>query len=194
VVAAAVFGVDASAGAGELASAAGLGAADRFAGGGVCALGGESAAAPFEPPAADEPTRASPCGGVAATAAADDEDEDVEAPDSKSFSKQSTNWFRSLPDTSTSTPRPNCATFPVMVRSVTTLTAVAPSPSATNVAVINAEALPWPRVSRPSAFSTATWAESSFDWNVAFPLYCAVIGPTFTFTIPRYSSPSISCS
>ena len=30
--------------------------------------------------------------------------------------------------------------------------------------------------------------------GVAVPLYCAVIGPTFTFTMPRYSSPSTSCS
>ena len=30
--------------------------------------------------------------------------------------------------------------------------------------------------------------------SCAAPLYCAVIGPTFTFTMPRYSSPSISCS
>ena len=55
-------------------------------------------------------------------------------------------------------------------------------------------ALPWPRVSRPSARSTATWCSASCDRKVALPLYCAVIGPTFTLTMPRYSSPSTSCS
>src|SRR4029453_19338349 len=42
-------------------------------------------------------------------------------------SRQSTNWPSSLPDTSARTPRPNWATRPVMVRSVTTATSV-PSP------------------------------------------------------------------
>ena len=46
------------------------------------------------------------------------------------------------------------AARPVMARSVTTVTVV-PSPSSTNVAVIVALALPWPRVSRPSARMTA---------------------------------------
>src|SRR5262245_27475636 len=40
-------------------------------------------------------------------------------------SRHSTNWVRSFADTSASTPRPNCATFPVTVRSVVTLTLVA---------------------------------------------------------------------
>ena len=90
-------------------------------------------------------------------------------------------------------PRPNWATRPVMVRSVTTATAV-PSSSGVSVAVMVALALPWPRVSRPSARSTATCVASSCDRNVALPLYCAVMGPTLTFTMPRYSSPSISWS
>src|SRR5438067_841535 len=91
------------------------------------------------------------------------------------------------------TPRPNWATRPVTVRSVVTVTLV-PSPSATRRAVIVALALPWPRVSRPSARSTALPPASSRSTKVALPLYWAVMGPTFTLTMPRYSSPSISCS
>ena len=105
----------------------------------------------------------------------------------------STNWFSSFVLTSAMMPRPNCATLPVTVRSVCTVTFV-PDASGTSDAVISAEALPCPFVSRPSAFSTALWLVSSFSTNVALPLYCAVIGPTFTLTMPRYSSPSISCS
>src|SRR3954470_8176008 len=55
-------------------------------------------------------------------------------------------------------------------------------------------ALPWPLVSRPSARSTARPAASSCSTKVSLPLYWEVIGPTFTLTMPRYSSPSISCS
>src|SRR5581483_8437841 len=62
-------------------------------------------------------------------------------------SRHSTNWSSSLALTSASTPRPNWATLPVTVRSVTTLTRV-PSPSGVSVAVMVALALPWPRVSR----------------------------------------------
>jgi hypothetical protein len=95
--------------------------------------------------------------------------------------------------TSAITPRPIWATLPVIVRSVSTFTFV-PLPAAVSVAVIVADALPCPRVSRPSALSTATCAASSLDSMRAVPLYCAVIGPTFTFTLPRYSSPSTSVS
>ncbi len=45
-------------------------------------------------------------------------------------------------------------------------------------------ALPWPRVSRPDASSTALWSTSSFSMKVALPLYWAVMGPTLTFTMP----------
>ena len=38
-------------------------------------------------------------------------------------------------------------------------------------------ALPWPRVSRPSARRTSRPADSSFSRKVALPLYWAVIGP-----------------
>ena len=55
-------------------------------------------------------------------------------PASTSRSRLSTNWPSSLLDTSARTPRPNWATLPVMVRSVTTVTRV-PSPSGTSVAV-----------------------------------------------------------
>src|SRR5687767_1331532 len=115
------------------------------------------------------------------------------SPRSTSSSSRSTNCPSSLALTSASTPRPNCATLPVTARSVTTATRV-PSPSGCSDAVMVALALPWPRVSRPSARSTARWAASSRSTNVAVPLYCAVIGPTLTFTTPRYSSPSTSCS
>ena len=60
--------------------------------------------------------------------------------------------------------------------------------------MIVADALPCPRVSRPLPLITATCAASSRDSNCAAPLYCAVIGPTFTFTTPRNSSPAISWS
>src|SRR5206468_8505871 len=113
--------------------------------------------------------------------------------DNTFVSRQSTNWPISLELTSANTPRPNCATLPVTAKSVATVTFV-PLPSETSVAVMVALALPCPRVSRPSARRTALWAVSSFSTKVAFPLYWAVIGPTLTFTMPRYSSPSISCS
>ena len=69
-----------------------------------------------------------------------------------------------------------------------------PSPSSVIVTTIVAFALPCPRVSRPAASITIRCAASSTSASVAVPLYCAVIGPTFTFTTPRYSSPSISWS
>ncbi len=111
-----------------------------------------------------------------------------------SRSRHCTNWPSSLPDTSCMTPRPNWATLPVTVRSVAIFTSVCPPPWSDRSAVTVALALPWPRVSRPDAFSTMRRAASSAVSMVAAPLYCAVIGPTFTFTMPRYSSPSISCS
>ena len=50
-------------------------------------------------------------------------------PTSTSRSRFSTNWPSSLLDTSAITPRPNCATLPVMLRSVS-MSTVVPSPSA----------------------------------------------------------------
>ena len=41
---------------------------------------------------------------------------------------------------------------------------------------------------------TSRWFAASTSASRAVPLYCAVIGPTFTLTMPRYSSPSTSCS
>ena len=102
-----------------------------------------------------------------------------------------TNWSSSLPDTSARTPRPNWATLPVMARSVKTETFV-PVPLGARVAVMVAEALPCPRVSLPSAFSTARWFSASLSEKRTTPLYEAVIGPTLTLTRPRYSSPSTS--
>ena len=51
------------------------------------------------------------------------------ADDSTSRSRFSTNWPSSFADTSASTPRPNCATLPVIERSVTTSTLVPPPSS-----------------------------------------------------------------
>jgi hypothetical protein len=53
----------------------------------------------------------------------------------------SANWPSSLLETSAITPRPNCATLPVMFRSVSILTTV-PASSGSSVAVIDADALP----------------------------------------------------
>ena len=78
----------------------------------------------------------------------------------------SANWPSSLLDTSAITPRPNCATLPVMLRSVSMFTVV-PSPSGASVAVTVADALPWPRVSRPSAWSTTLRFASSASLDLA---------------------------
>src|SRR3954468_19985556 len=95
---------------------------------------------------------------------------DGDDPVSTSRSSDVTNSPSSLALTSASTPRPIWATSPVMVRSVSTVTLV-PAPAGTSVAVIVADALPCPRVSRPSALSTAVWLDASRDTNVAAPLY-----------------------
>src|SRR5579884_9998 len=114
-------------------------------------------------------------------------------PEMTSASSFSTNWPSNLLLTSASTPLPNWATLPVTDRSVTIETLV-PAPSGASTAVMVALALPWPRVSRPSALSTAFLAVSSRSTKRAAPLYWALMGPTFTLTTPRYSSPSTSCS
>src|SRR5262245_46928384 len=114
-------------------------------------------------------------------------------PDSTSRSRLSTNWPSNLLDTSPITPRPNCETLPVIVTSLSIVTRV-PASSGTRTAVTVADALPCPRVSRPSARITARWLASSFSVKCALPLYCAVIGPTLTLTMPRNSSPSTSWS
>ena len=69
----------------------------------------------------------------------------------------STNWPSSFVLTSARAPRPNWATLPVMVRSVVTVTFVSVSPCGSSWAVMSAEALPLPAVSRPSALRTALW-------------------------------------
>src|SRR2546430_4996137 len=63
------------------------------------------------------------------------------ADDSTSRSRQATNWSRSLADTSAITPRPNWATLPVIVTSLSMLTRV-PSPSDCRTAVAVADAFP----------------------------------------------------
>src|SRR5690606_4614531 len=109
--------------------------------------------------------------------------------DSTSASSRSANWPISLPATSASTPRPNWAALPEMVRSVVRMHSVL-SPSSLSSAVTTAAALPWPRVSLPLALITARRAAVSFCSKLALPLYCTVIGPTFTLTWPVKSSPS----
>ena len=74
-----------------------------------------------------------------------------------------------LPATSASTPRPNCAALPEIVRSVVMTTLVA-SPSSLSWAVTMAAAVPLPRVSLPLALSTMRWAAASFSWKDASPL------------------------
>ena len=61
--------------------------------------------------------------------------------------------------TSAMTPRPNCATLPVMLRSVVTVHLVMDGDcTEASCAVMLASALPLPPVSRPLARSTARWA------------------------------------
>jgi hypothetical protein len=87
---------------------------------------------------------------------------DGAAPPSRSASRLLANWPIRLVDTSASTPRPNCAALPEMVRSVVMKTVVA-SPSSFNCAVTTAAAFPLPRVSLPLALSTTLWAAGSFS-------------------------------
>ena len=70
------------------------------------------------------------------------------------------------------TPRPNCAGLPVMARSVTTTTSVAPASPADSaiVMVTAAPAVPLPRLSLPLASTTIRCAASSFSVNVPLPL------------------------
>src|SRR5690606_32902570 len=71
------------------------------------------------------------------------------------------NWPMILSATSEMTPRPNWAGRPVMVMSVTIVTAVRFGPSATIVPVTVALAVPLPRASRPLASMTTLWFASS---------------------------------
>lgn len=82
----------------------------------------------------------------------------------------STNWASSLSLTSASAPRPNWATFPEIVRSVCTLQRVDVADSADSDAVMIAEALPLPPVSRPSPFNAAVYVASLRSMNDACPL------------------------
>jgi hypothetical protein len=74
---------------------------------------------------------------------------------------QAENWPMILSATSEMTPRPNWAGRPVMVMSVTIVTAVRFGPSATIVPVTVAFAVPLPRESRPVASMTTLWLASS---------------------------------
>ena len=69
-----------------------------------------------------------------------------------------------------------------------------PSPSSLIVTTIVAFALPCPRCRGRTRRARCGASASSTSASFAVPLYCAVIGPTLTFTTPRYSSPSTSCS
>jgi hypothetical protein len=66
-----------------------------------------------------------------------------------------------LSATSEMTPRPNCAGRPVIVMSVTMVTAVLSGPSATIEPVTVALAVPLPRESRPLASMTTLCASAS---------------------------------
>jgi trimeric autotransporter adhesin len=116
------------------------------------------------------------------------------SPASTSRSRQPANSASSLAETSAITPRPNWAILPLIVRSVSMATRVAPSPASVRVAVTVAEAFPWPRVSRPSALRTILRPTSSTSAKRTAPLYWAVMAPSFTLTMPRYSSPATSWS
>jgi hypothetical protein len=91
--------------------------------------------------------------------------------------------------TSTITPA-ELAGLPVMARSVVTVTSV-DAPSSCSTATIVALAVPEPRASL--LLASVTRRPASFFSMRAAPLYSR-IGPTLTFTIPRYSSPSTSWS
>ncbi len=70
------------------------------------------------------------------------------------------------------TPRPNCAGFPVIARSVTTSTSVEPGSPAADamVSVTLAPAVPLPRLSLPLASTTNRCWLSSFSTKVPVPL------------------------
>ena len=74
----------------------------------------------------------------------------------------------SLPLTSDSTPRPNCAALPVTFRLVRTVTWVW-SPSGTSSERTVADAVPEPRVSLPDASSVTTWASRFRSVKCALP-------------------------
>ncbi len=80
-------------------------------------------------------------------------------------------------------PLPNWASFPVIFRSVSTLTRVA-SPSGVRTAVTTAAAFPEERGSRPFASITARYAASSLAVKRAVPVNSEITGPTLTFTLP----------
>ena len=96
----------------------------------------------------------------------------------------------SLALTSCITPRPNEAAGPVTRRSVSTVTRVPASSAGSIVEVIVAVAVPWPRLSRALALITARRADSSASSMRIVPWKLEVIGPSLTFIVPRYSSPS----
>src|SRR5215211_5627834 len=93
-------------------------------------------------------------------------------------------------------PRPNCATLPVICMSVSTRTRTLPFPSSCRIEVMVAEAVPCPRASLPSARITARCSDSSASSILTVPLYLAVTGPILTDISPLYSSPtcSVSCA
>ncbi len=93
------------------------------------------------------------------------------------------NCARSRADTSSSTPRPNWATRPDTVRSVSIDTRV-PSPSGRSSTVTFALAWPCPRVSRPLALMTRRISASSTSRIDATPRYAVVTGPNLTVTVP----------
>ena len=91
------------------------------------------------------------------------------SPAASSVVRQSANRPSSLLPTSSITPRPNWAGFPVIARSVVTTTLVAVPPSSCICAVMVALAVPLPRASLACASITARRAVSSFSVNFAVP-------------------------
>jgi hypothetical protein len=87
-----------------------------------------------------------------------------------SWFKFSENCASNLSLTSASAPRPNCATFPEIERSVCTVHLVEVGVTEVSSAVMIADALPLPVVSRPSPFKDALCATSSRDTKLACPL------------------------
>ena len=94
-----------------------------------------------------------------------------------------------------SRPRPNCATLPVIDRSVSIVDRRCRRRRRASVTVIVAVGVALPaRVAARRVDHDPARRPRRPRRCVAVPLYCAVIGPTLTFTMPRYSSPSTSWS
>jgi hypothetical protein len=146
---------------------------------GSAATASVAAAAEVEAAAAAGASATSPTGSVSAAGVAS-------RPCSSSISlRLLANWAISFELTSPMIPRPNWATLPVMCRSVLTTTFVLVGDRLSAWAVISAEALPRPPVSRPTPLMTARYAASSRSRKLASPLNWLEIAPSLILTTPR---------